>query len=65
MDPSAKAVPASSSKPAPVASGGGGGDDGGGGDYGFRTSYVHYRTGKVMKAADYGYTSWPPFGKKK
>jgi hypothetical protein len=25
----------------------------------FVTEYVHYRTGKVMKAKDYGYEAWP------
>ena len=30
----------------------------------FITEYVHWRTKKVMKAADYGYKAWP-FGKKR
>lgn len=25
----------------------------------FVTWYVHYRTGKVMRACDYGYKAWP------
>jgi hypothetical protein len=26
---------------------------------GFCTEYRHYRTGKLMKASDYGYLAWP------
>lgn len=29
----------------------------------FVTEYVHYRTGKLMRAKDYGYKAWP-FGRK-
>lgn len=25
----------------------------------FRTWYKHYRTGKIMRARDYGYKAWP------
>lgn len=25
----------------------------------FVTEYVHYRTGKLMRARDYGYVAWP------
>ena len=28
----------------------------------FVTEYVHYQTGKLMRARDYGYKAWP-FGK--
>jgi hypothetical protein len=35
------------------------------GDDGFRRTFRHHITGKVMDAADYGYKSWPPFGRKK
>lgn len=24
----------------------------------FCTEYIHYRTGKLMRAADYGYEAW-------
>jgi len=30
----------------------------------FVSEYVHYRTGKLMRARDYGYVSWP-FGRRK
>lgn len=30
----------------------------------FRTEFIHYRTGKLMKAKDYGHTAWP-FGKRR
>jgi phenylalanyl-tRNA synthetase beta subunit len=30
----------------------------------FVTEYVHYRTGKRMRAVDYGYHAWP-FGRRK
>lgn len=26
---------------------------------GFVTEYRHYRTGKLMRAKDYGYKAWP------
>ncbi|HEY0323270.1 MAG TPA: hypothetical protein VGC66_20100 [Pyrinomonadaceae bacterium] len=29
------------------------------GELGFVTEYVHYRTGKLMRARDYGYKAWP------
>ena len=29
----------------------------------FVTEYVHYRTGKLMRAVDYGYKAWP-FGRR-
>lgn len=25
----------------------------------FCTSYKHWRTGKIMRASDYGYKAWP------
>lgn len=30
-----------------------------GGDTAWVTEYTHYRTGKVMRASDYGYKAWP------
>lgn len=30
---------------------------------GFVTWYRHYRTGKIMRAEDYGYKAWP-FGRR-
>lgn len=31
---------------------------------GYCTAYIHYRTGKLMVAADYGYCAWP-FGRRR
>lgn len=28
-------------------------------EHGFVTEYRHYRTGKLMRAADFGYKAWP------
>jgi hypothetical protein len=25
----------------------------------FKTEYIHYRTGKLMRAKDYGWKAWP------
>lgn len=30
----------------------------------FVTRYVHYRTGKVMIASEYGYKAWPFLGRR-
>jgi hypothetical protein len=34
-------------------------------DKSFVSEYVHYRTGKLMRARDYGYGGWPFGGGKK
>ena len=28
-------------------------------EHGFVTEFKHWRSGKVMRAADYGYKAWP------
>jgi hypothetical protein len=34
-------------------------------EYTWCKQYIHYRTGKLMIASDYGYKAWPFGGKKK
>ena len=63
MGPITASVSGSTSAPL-VACGNSGDCGGGGGDDGYVKWYTHYRTGKLMKASDYGYKAWP-FGRKK